>query len=64
VRRGSAIRSEEHTSRLEPNNQILAATLDGLHAFTFQARCDGLWIERARQARVGDLDVLEAPPFE
>ena len=56
--------NQESTTRLEPNNQILAATLDQGDTLAVELMCDLERVERARQARIGDLNGLEDPPFE
>src|SRR2546422_6114415 len=56
--------NQENTPALEPNNQILAATLERRDLLAGElGRHLGriLW---ARQARVGDVDVLEATADE
>ena len=55
---------QESPTRLEPNNQILAAAIDRGDAYALQLGRDHDWVERTRQPRVGDLDTLEAAPGE
>jgi hypothetical protein len=56
--------NQESTTRLEADNQILAATVDGGHAFALELGGHLLGVERARQPAVEDLDVLEAAADE
>ena len=56
--------NQERPSRLEPNNQILATAIDGGDPLAFELPRDLDRVERARQARVGDLDVGEHASFE
>ena len=56
--------NQERPSRLEPNNQILATAIDERDPFALELPRDLDRVERARQARVGDLDVDEAAPLE
>jgi len=56
--------NQESPTRLEPNNQILAAPVDGDDALALEVSSDLNGIERSCQAAVGDLDPLEAPAFE
>jgi hypothetical protein len=51
--------NQENTTRLEPNNQILATALQGGDAFAFELGRDCERFERADEPRVGDLDALE-----
>jgi hypothetical protein len=55
---------QERTSRLEPNNQILAAATDGRDALALELVRDLDRVEWARQARVGDRHTLEDPALE
>ena len=56
--------NQENATTLEPNNQILAASLDGGDALALQLGRDLERLERPHQPRVEDLDALEAPPDE
>ena len=56
--------NQERPSRLEPNNQILATAIDGGDPLALELPRDLDGVERPRQARVGDLDPLEAAPLE
>src|SRR4051794_19792224 len=56
--------NQQSPSRLEPNNQILAAPVDGRDALTLERSSHPVGIERTRQPRVGDRDPLEATPLE
>ena len=47
--------NQERPTRFEPHNQILAAAIDGRDPLAFELARDLDRIERARQARVGDL---------
>src|SRR5262249_38453297 len=55
---------QENPTALESNDQILAATLDRLDALAGQLGRHLGRIERTRQARIVDLDVLESAPDE
>src|ERR687895_1261413 len=55
---------QEYTTGTKPNNQILAASLEGLDDLSVQLGRDLVGIERPRQPRIGDLDPLEPPPQE
>ena len=55
---------QESASRLEPNNQILAATRERRHTFALEAARDRSRILGARQPWIRHLDAIEAPPFE
>jgi hypothetical protein len=55
---------QEHTTTLEPNNQILAATIDSLDALALERGRHLGRIERTRQPLVGDLDADEATADE
>jgi hypothetical protein len=55
---------QEYTATSEPNNQILAAPLDGVDDLALQLRGDFLRLEWARHARIEDLDSLEASSDE
>jgi len=54
--------NQEYPPRLEPNNQILAAPLDGLHRLALQLGGHLSGLNRAGDARVEDLDPLEPSP--
>ena len=56
--------NQESTTGSEPNNQILAATIDGGDPFTPELRGHLGRVERAREARVEDRDALEAAAKE
>jgi hypothetical protein len=56
--------NQESPTRLEPNNQILAAPVDGGDALALELAGDLIGIERSCQPPVEDLDALEAPTFE
>jgi len=56
--------NEENPTALEPNNQILAATLQCSDALTGELGRHLGRILGARQAGVGDVDMLEAAPNE
>jgi hypothetical protein len=52
------------TCRLEPDNHILAAAIDGCDALALQLGRDLDAVERARQPRIGDLDAFEGAAHE
>jgi len=56
--------NQESPTSLEPDNQILAAAIDGCDAFALQLGCDLDPVERAGQARIEDLDTLERAAHE
>ena len=56
--------NQQSPPRLEPNNQILAAPIDGSDPLTLELSRDLIGIERTRQPRVRDLDPLERSPLE
>src|SRR5581483_1961703 len=56
--------NHQSAPRLEPDNQILAATLDRSDPLAEELGGDLRRIGRARQARVGDRDVREPPALE
>src|SRR5437764_8045005 len=56
--------NQENATALEPNNQILAASLDGDDALALQLGRDLERLERPHQPRVEDLDALKSPPDE
>jgi hypothetical protein len=51
--------NEKSPTGLEPNNQILAATLEGFDPFAFEFGGDRNRLERTDKARIIDLDSLE-----
>ena len=55
---------QENTTALEPNNQILAAPLDGRDPLTLQLGRHLGRLVWAHEARVVDAHPLEAPPDE
>src|SRR3954463_12873060 len=55
---------QENTTSLEPNNQILAAPLDGRNPFPFQLGRHLGRLVWAHETRVVDAHPLEAPPDE
>ena len=55
---------QESPTRLEPNNQILAAPVDGRDLLALELSRDDVRLERPRQPRVDDRDPLERPPLE
>src|SRR4051812_9610094 len=56
--------NQQSAPGLEPNNQILAATIDLRHALALELTCDLEGVERTREARIGDLHALESPAFQ
>jgi hypothetical protein len=56
--------NQEHTSGLESDHQILAAAVDGLDPLANELRGHLERVFRARQARVEDLDPVEAAADE
>ena len=56
--------NQESPSRLEANNQVLPAAVDADDPLALELSSDLAGIERTREPRVRDLDVLEPPPFE
>ena len=56
--------NQERPSRFEPDNQILATAVDDGDPLALQLPRDLDRVERARQARVGDLHLGEAAPLE
>src|SRR5438874_7499941 len=54
--------NQESATRLEPDNQILASTLDGADAFALEFGGDSLRLERPYEPRIVDLDAVESPP--
>jgi hypothetical protein len=55
---------QERATRLEPNNQILAATIDQSDTLAVQLSRNVDRIERSRQPRIRDSNLLEHPAFE
>jgi hypothetical protein len=55
---------QESPTSLEPNNQILAAAIDGRDALALQLGCDLNPVEWARQPRIEDLDALKGAAHE
>src|ERR671910_2996659 len=55
---------QEDTTRFEPDNQILAASLDGRDGLSLELRCDLAWLDGPRHARIEDLDTVEPPADE
>lgn len=55
---------QEGPTSLEPNNQILAAAIDGRDALALQLGRDLNPVEWARQPRIEDLDALEGAAQE
>jgi hypothetical protein len=53
---------QQRATRLESNNYMLAATVDGCDAFGLQLGRHLEGIDRACQARIEDLDPFEAAP--
>src|SRR3954452_16146385 len=51
--------NQENQTALEPNNQILPTACHGVHALAAELGSHLCRIERSRQARVEDLDVVE-----
>ena len=56
--------NEENATRLEPNNQILATTIDGDDPLAFQLGGHPGGVEWSGQARIVDLDTPEAPAHQ
>src|SRR3954452_8726374 len=56
--------NQENPTALEPDNQILAAPLDGGDALTLELGRDLQRLERPDEPRVGDLHALEASTDE
>ena len=50
---------QENAVGLEPEDQILAAPLDGRHALALQLRGDRVGVIRPHEPRIGDLDAVE-----
>jgi hypothetical protein len=55
---------QEHTTGFEPNNQILAASLDGRDGLTLEFCCDLTGLDGPGHAWIEDLDTVEAPTDE
>src|SRR5262245_2219237 len=56
--------NEQDEIAVEPENQVLAATLHRGHVLTLELRNDGSRIERPRQAGVGNRDGLQRTPTQ
>ena len=56
--------NQESPSRLEANNQILPAPVDGDDLLALELSSDLAGIERTREPRIRNLDALETPPLE
>jgi hypothetical protein len=56
--------NQESTTRLEPNNQIFAATRDSQNPLALELTRDIGAVVRPREARIGDLDANEPPAFK
>jgi hypothetical protein len=56
--------NQESATGSEPNNQILAATIDGGDLLTHELGGHLGRVERTREPRIEDLDLLEAAPEE
>ena len=56
--------NQQNSTGLEPDNQILAAAIDGRDSLAFELGGHTGRVERAGQARIEDLDALEAPADE
>jgi hypothetical protein len=56
--------NQEHPTRFEPNNQILAPALECGDALAFELGRDLARVTRPGQARVRDLDPVEGPADE
>jgi hypothetical protein len=56
--------NQENTTGFEPNNQILAATIERRDALPFELGGDGRRLERTHESGVVDLDTLEATADE
>jgi hypothetical protein len=52
--------NQEHTTALEPKNQIFAAATDLGYSFSFEFGGYGGRIEGSSEPRVGNVDVVEA----
>jgi hypothetical protein len=56
--------NQERATRVEPDNQIFAATIDNCDAFAVELVRDLERVERTGQPRVADPNVLEDPAFQ
>src|SRR5918992_2207970 len=56
--------NQEHATRFEPKNQILAAPIDGLDDLSLELGGDLQRLDRPGDARVADLDLLESSTRE
>ena len=56
--------NQESPSRLEPNDQVLAATIDDRDGLTVELTRDLVRVERTREPRVENANVLESPPLQ
>jgi hypothetical protein len=56
--------NQENQTALEPHNQILATAANCGHALAREFRSHLCGIERTRQPRIEDLDMLEPTPDE
>lgn len=56
--------NQQSASRIEPNNYILATTIDGDDSFSLEFGGDFEGVDGARQPRVEDLDAFEAAADE
>ena len=56
--------NQQRATRLEPDNQILAAATDLGDALADELAGDDRRVERPHEARVANLDALEACPLE
>ena len=55
---------QEHATGFEPNNQILAAPLDGRHGLSLELGCDLPRLDGPGHAGIADLDTVETPADE
>jgi hypothetical protein len=56
--------NQQRPTRLEPDNQILAAPVDGNDPLSLELSGHLTGIERTREPRIRDLDPLEPSPLE
>jgi hypothetical protein len=56
--------NQQSAPRVEPQDQILAATLERRHSFALELSGDSERLEGPHEARVVDLDAIEAPAHE
>ena len=56
--------NQENPTALEPDNQILAATLQRGHAFAFELGRDRIGLVGPHEPCIADLDALEHAPLE